>query len=223
MAKIVLNKNFNIKYLSRYAQRMIDNQNNINYSNMFLCNESILNILDKIDNHYIITEETENNITKLDYVLNNLLSKNNINRENVLNELVSAEIITQDEADTFILTFRSFTNDKFIKLMNDDIITMSISTPSTLSSRFVNADNNPNDEQLYLCIIPYNNSNLTTKNGFVNTFQKLNGDIIQQTFSYMAFSIGLKDSGKDLEYDFLEKIDMFDEINIKIALPKEIS
>jgi len=101
-------------------------------------------------------------------------------------------------------------------------------TPLELT-RYYDSKNNPNNEDLYLVILPVANINYTgiTEGDYGNFvsaqyFTKLDGTKVLQS-SYIAINIGdITDEDADIQYDHVDKIDYIDSIKFRFRLPNTL-
>ena len=154
--------------------------------------------------------------------------------------MVSKGIVTEDEvatAKTLTTDFKDFDYAKFTKQYPDTtenpelegVVEYIYDTPLELS-KYYSAENNPNNEDLYLVILPVANINyaglpLDAEYGnFVATqyFTKADGSKVLQS-SYIAINIGdITDDDADIQYDHVDKIDYIDSIKFRFRLPNTL-
>ena len=208
----------------------------IDYPFILFAPESYLNIINKL-NQMAYNGEFPSDLDFV-YVIHALYAKQNDIRDNMINNLVNKGILTNDEIinTTLVTDFRDFDYSKFEKQYpdtteNPDLegVEYIYDTPLELS-RYYSAENNSNNEDLYLVILPVTNINyagLPTDANYgnfvaVQNFTKSDGTKVLQS-SYIAINIGdITDEDADIQYDHVDKIDYIDSIKFRFRLPNTL-
>ena len=240
MSKILVNKNFNKKYLYRYAQGMIRPTNTSTtayikdittataasevlsaFKYVSIVNNTMLNVLEKISKSYndttIVTTSAEN--TYLGKVMGGFFHTTFGNKSAILSKFVTDGVITQEEVDKCVMirtetpTFNTVTDD-------NGIMTMTSTLPIKLELRYENDVMNSDNEQLYILFPTLSSHQFNAMTGTSEAnFFSTSSEVTKQAFPYVAVSFGTENTN-DVVLDYIGKIDYLDDFDIKIQLPK---
>jgi len=273
MKKIVVNKNFNKRYLKTSLELYLfpDQQNRIsrkgvkyylNYAlnyvgvngsknsgwvqptRWFIVTDSYLKLLDKLNDiayNNLIDTVSSNKMNDDDWhrLFNYVTAFNATDRDKVWEYLLSLNLITEEEYQTSSISCRGFgqiLKDSLVWTYNEqfDYYTLNHISPLSLEQRWDNSTNNVNSEQLYIMTsLPsfsgfnnYPDNVYITRGGIEQTAVKYYrediGSYIYQ-MSYMAHTLTDRSGDGDIQFDYIDKIDYIDSLEMSFKLPKSIS
>jgi len=242
MANIVINKNFNKKYLWRYVDQtfkikttysrwIITNDTldatgiNSSYRTVFLTNQTTLSLFDKISSHYKNIDMGD--LQAYDFlstIINTMLQTDDDTYYiRAMDKLVADGALTQEEANSIYVNKLTDVVSINASVNIDGVISFSIIEPNKLYRRYEQTVDNPTNEQMYLCFIPEESGYFIGSNYYSTLYHTaVENENVKQSLRYAAMSIG--DTGtEDIVFDYTGIIDYLDTFEFNINLPRVIS
>lgn len=188
-------------------------------------------------------------------LINNITCGSSEVRNATLDKLVELLYITGVEANNLKKQFINTINGNVTEGVlvtdyqystTDDVLTFNINKPIKLSRLFINANDNPDNHDLYLLVQSLKNGSYALDlNSSINIAKYTSGDLINNTVSdgcvtcvnipsvrssknetltsFIAFKVTERSGDGDIKIDHVDKIRYIDSLTIKVKLPKQYS
>lgn len=225
--------------LNYVASIDVEGKTHVKSGKFFVVTAGFLSLIDKINTLlYNDTVTQLNSESRNRGTLNRLTAYNKSERTKALDRFKVLGYITDAEYEIGVRECEAFGQIKFDSISwnyNEqfDYYTMLHNTPLNLEKRWTNTENNPRNDELYIMTVlpasrPFNESSYSAydragvETSCVKYYREDTGKFIYQ-LGYMAHTLTDRSGDGDIQFDYIDKIDYLDSLEISIKLPKEIS